>query len=296
VVFYVGRVTTIPVSVVIPAFERPELTRLAVVSALAQDPAPAEVIVVDDHSGDDTGAVAEAAGAKVLRHDENLGEGPARNTGIGAAANAWVAFLDSDDEWRPGHLARLWANRGERVVVAAAGRGTVNGRIIGHPGPGPLVLDGPRQALAHENPVLPSGAMVRRDDALAVGGFTGRKLAADLEFLARILERGTGLALPDVGVAYLQHPGQVTTDGRATRRGHLDVVRSFSDRPWFDRKLLASAEATVGWDSFRAALRDRSWGEALAEIPKIAGSPTRIEATLHLLRSRRLMRSRISEG
>ena len=287
--------TTVPVSVVIPAFERPERTGLAVVGALAQDPAPAEVIVVDDHSGDDTGAVAEAAGAKVLRHDENRGEGPARNTGLAAAANEWVAFLDSDDEWRPGHLARLWANRGERVVVAAAGRGTVNGRVYGHPGPGPLVLDGPRRALAHENPVLPSGAMVRRDDALAVGGFPARKQAADLEFLARILERGTGLSLPEVGVVYHQHPGQVSADGRATRRSHLDVVRSFSDRPWFDRKLLASAEATVGWDSFRGALRDHSWGEALSEIPKVAGSPTRVTSTVYLLRRRRLIRRRISE-
>lgn len=286
-------VSTVPVSVVIPAFERADRIGAAVASALAQDPAPTEVIVIDDCSGDDTGAAAAAAGARVLRNAQNLGQGPTRNVGIDASDAEWVAFLDSDDVWRPGHLARLWDHRGDRVLVAAAGQGTANGRIYGHPGPGPLVLDCPGQALRHSNPVLCSGSMVRRDVALAVGGFSARWRAQDLEFLARVLERGTGLVLPDVGVDYVQHDGQVSTDLRFSRKEHLAVVRSFHGRPWFRPQIMASAEATIGWDSMRVALRERAWVDALKELPKVGGSFVRAKATLSLLRQRRYERSRI---
>ena len=66
----------LPVSVVIPAFNRPDMVARAVRSALEQQPRPpAEVIVVDDGSSDDTAAAASAAGARVIRHEVNQGEG-----------------------------------------------------------------------------------------------------------------------------------------------------------------------------------------------------------------------------
>lgn len=286
--------TTIPVSVVIPAFERAGQITAAVASALAQVPAPLEVIVIDDASNDDTARVAEAAGATVVRNQTNLGQGPTRNVGIRAAGAEWVAFLDSDDVWHAGHLGRLWSHRHDHVLVAAAGQGTENGRIYGHPGPGPLELDGPGDTLAGCNPVLCSGSMVRREVALAVGGFSDRRRAQDLEFVARVLERGTGLALPDIGVAYVQHTGQVSSDLRSTRREHLAVVRSFRDRPWFRSTILASAEATVGWDSLRVALRERAWSDSLRLLPTVGGSPVRAKATMALLRQRRYERRRIA--
>ena len=71
--------TPLPISVVIPAYNRPVMTARAVRSALAQVPRPpAEVIVVDDCSTDETGATAEAAGARVIRHEVNGGESVAR--------------------------------------------------------------------------------------------------------------------------------------------------------------------------------------------------------------------------
>jgi hypothetical protein len=87
----------------------------------------------------------------------------------------------------------------------------------------------------------------------------------------------------------------VTADGRSTRSDHLAAVRAFADEPWFDRRVLASAEATVGWDSLRNALRIHAWREAARELPRIAGSPTRIKATVSLLRRRRHVRRRIQE-
>lgn len=60
-----------------------------------------EVIVVDDGSSDDTAAVAEAAGARVLRHEVNQGKGAAVRTGMLAARGRAVAFLDADLAYPP---------------------------------------------------------------------------------------------------------------------------------------------------------------------------------------------------
>lgn len=71
-----------------------------------------EIVVVDDGSTDASGELALAAGAKVVRHDHNLGLGAAVRTGLGAAVAldaVAVAFLDADGEYDPGELPAMLA-------------------------------------------------------------------------------------------------------------------------------------------------------------------------------------------
>lgn len=99
-------------SVVIPTYDRPDLTRRAIESCLAQSKPPLEIIVVDDHSP----VPFEWNGSpivKVARHDRNYGGGRARNTGIDLAEGEFVCFLDSDDLWMPDKLREV-----ERVILA----------------------------------------------------------------------------------------------------------------------------------------------------------------------------------
>lgn len=106
------------ISVVIPAFNRADSIVPAVESALAQGPEVSEVIVVDDASADDTVARVQAAyGAdprvKVIALEKNGGGGHARNVGIDVATGDLLAFLDSDDTWHAGKLAKqMVATRG----------------------------------------------------------------------------------------------------------------------------------------------------------------------------------------
>ncbi len=93
------------ISVVIPAYNAGRFIRRTIDSILAQTYAADEIIVVDDGSTDDTGEVVKSYGPKInYIYQKNAGDGPARNTGIKAAKNNWIAFLDHDDEWLPEKL------------------------------------------------------------------------------------------------------------------------------------------------------------------------------------------------
>lgn len=97
------------VSVVMPTYNRAYVIRDAIESALGQTYRDFELIVVDDGSSDITGGIVEqlAAGAvRYIRHARNRGYSAACNTGVSAAAGELVAFLDSDDIWKPEYLER----------------------------------------------------------------------------------------------------------------------------------------------------------------------------------------------
>lgn len=103
------------VSIVIPA-RNAATTLVACLQSIHQlDPAPLEVIVVDDASMDDTAEVAERYGARVIRAKSNLGPGGARNLGVRHAQGEYLAFTDSDcrvpTDWL-GNLQNAFASGG----------------------------------------------------------------------------------------------------------------------------------------------------------------------------------------
>jgi glycosyltransferase involved in cell wall biosynthesis len=106
-------------SVVIPAFN--EAASIAeVVRALAGTAPWREILVVDDGSSDDTGTQAAAAGARVLRHPYNKGNGAAVKTGIREAAGAFVLIADGDGQHRPADATRLVSHLGSYDLVVGA--------------------------------------------------------------------------------------------------------------------------------------------------------------------------------
>jgi len=100
------------ISVVIPVYNRFELTKYAVESALTQTLRVSEVILVDDGSIDGTSDLLRSYIAanptwreRVLYlHQENQGVSAARNLGIERSKGEWLAFLDNDDLWLPQKL------------------------------------------------------------------------------------------------------------------------------------------------------------------------------------------------
>ena len=251
---------TLPVTVIMPAYNRPAMTRRAVLSAFAQRPlAPAEVLVVDDCSADETAQAAREAGARVVRHEVNQGEGAARNTALQHASNDWVALLDSDDEWLPNHLQSLWPERHGRVLVAGTAlrrRADGSHRLMGAVNNRRIDIRSPAD-IAVLRFVTASAVMIRRDVALAVGAFRPLPHAADLDLWFRILERGPGCVSPIVSVIYHEHSGQITLGGSDILKAARDVMLEYRNRPWMTRRVLEGWDAVVAWHEFQCAREER---------------------------------------
>lgn len=105
----------ITISVITPCYNGARYLADTLRSALAQTSPPAEIIVIDDGSTDDSATIAESFGPpiRVIRQ-ANRGESVARNRGIAEARGTHVLFLDADDLLGPEAL--------ERLTAAVAGR------------------------------------------------------------------------------------------------------------------------------------------------------------------------------
>jgi len=106
-------------SVIIPVFNEGEIIG-ELVSALRAGGAWHEIIVVDDGSTDTTGDHARAAGAIVVRHPYNKGNGAAIKSGVRRATGDHVLIVDGDGQHRPADAARLVAGLGDFDLVVGA--------------------------------------------------------------------------------------------------------------------------------------------------------------------------------
>jgi glycosyltransferase involved in cell wall biosynthesis len=109
-------------SIVIPAFNE-DASIGAVVRDLTGAASWLEILVIDDGSTDATGTTAAAAGARVIRHPYNKGNGAAVKTGIRHAAGAFVLIADADGQHRPSDAARLVAQLDTYDLVVGARSG-----------------------------------------------------------------------------------------------------------------------------------------------------------------------------
>jgi glycosyltransferase involved in cell wall biosynthesis len=105
-------------SIIVPALNEDAITE--VVAALRAAGPWHEIIVVDDGSTDGTGDRAAAAGAVVVRHPYNKGNGAAVKSGIRRATGAHILIVDGDGQHRPGDAARLVNRLGEYELVVGA--------------------------------------------------------------------------------------------------------------------------------------------------------------------------------
>ena len=97
------------VSVIMPAFNAENFIEAAVNSVIVQTYSNWELFIIDDASTDTTISKAEKLAKqdfriKILQNQNNFGTGISRNKGIKAAQGNFIAFLDADDQWKPGKL------------------------------------------------------------------------------------------------------------------------------------------------------------------------------------------------
>jgi glycosyltransferase involved in cell wall biosynthesis len=194
------------ISVVLATYDRRDTLPRAIASVLSQN-AHFELIVVDDASRDgsrDYLATFADPRIRVILAERNRGPSAARNLGLAAARADIVAFLDSDDAYRPGRLDIPIG-----VLAGDAGLACTLSSAIRHDRKGAREAPIPAASLAAPAfewallcdliPVEATSITVRRSAALAAGGFCERlRLAEDREFLIRLARYGGAALLPDL--------------------------------------------------------------------------------------------------
>ncbi len=193
----------VPVSVVVPTYNRAALITRALDSILSQTKPPQEIVVIDDGSVDDTeGVVRERYGEKVnYVRQSNAGVAAARNAGVRAATAEFVAFLDSDDRWMPTKLERQFPTTAESGVVLSATDWRWDNQKagseftrIGSVDHGSVCIQAkPLTYLARPrgHGILMQTCICRREALLEAGCFDKNfRIAEDNDLLFRLAERG----------------------------------------------------------------------------------------------------------
>jgi glycosyltransferase involved in cell wall biosynthesis len=196
------------VTVVIPTYNRARTVGDAVASALAQRFEDLEVVVVDDGSTDGTGDVLARVRDTRLRYvpGRHAGVSAARNLGVEHARGELVAFLDSDDLWRPDKLTHevafldrhpeadavfsdLQKLDGDRSYASFMRETAVFAHYLrGGPYPDGVMLStrAMRLILLQEVPIKPSALTLRRTAFERAGAFDETwSSSEDWEFLLR---------------------------------------------------------------------------------------------------------------
>jgi glycosyltransferase involved in cell wall biosynthesis len=284
------------VTVVIPTRDRPDLLALTLRSILSQKAVDLEVVVVDDGDGPETAALVRAVGdprVQLLRNPGPRGVSGARNRGVEAVREGWVAFCDDDDLWAPDKLsAQISAAEAEGAAWVYAGDVTVDEHLrLVNGGPPPAPADVVRDLVRYNT--LPAGAsnvVVRREALARVGPFDpGLRTSEDWDVwlrLARVVGHPAWVPRPLVALrvhsrSFSRRAESILGDLEVIARRHRVPVDRIRHHRW------------VAW----MALQDGRRGTALRHYGKavLAGdwrsAARAVVALLHPQIARRQIRS-----
>lgn len=222
------------VSVVIACHNAADTIADTIRSVQSQTHAGWELLVIDDGSSDDSAKiVAQIANADARVHlvrQPNSGPSAARNLGVRVTRSSYVAFIDADDLWRPGHLALTVAEleRDPKLGISFGGcdilsqSGAPTGRQSR------LWVNGveKRDVLA-SNPSCTCSSLVVRRGVFETAGMmrADMKFAEDQEWLFRVLCANwsiRSIAVHTVG--YRTSPGGLSAQTEKMREGWLQFI------------------------------------------------------------------------
>lgn len=222
------------VSVVIPAYNRAHSVQRSVESVLKQTYQPFEIIVVDDGSTDGTTDVLQRFGDRIqVFRQPNRGPSSARNAGVAQASGEIIAFLDSDDTWKPEKLERqvtLLSNAGSLVPCCVCNAETI---ADGPRGPDSFEIAGVKTALGEGYWLNPAEliatrfllfnqvAAIRREAFEKIGGFKeDMRILEDHDLAFRLSLLGPWAFIADCLVTKYDQPDGIGVQARQDHRGH----------------------------------------------------------------------------
>lgn len=185
------------ISVIMPSFNRGYIIGEAIDSVLSQTETDFELIIVDDGSEDDTGAVVgeyNDSRIRYIHYTPNRGGNHARNIGIKESSGEYIAFLDTDNVWDPGYLSarmNVFANNGKIDMVWGFCNIVRDNGIIRFPrvaGIEDMDADTIRKRMLFQNLIDTNTVCIKRECMMDVGLFNEKlKRFQDWELFSRII-------------------------------------------------------------------------------------------------------------
>lgn len=183
-------------SVVIPLYNKEDTILRTLKSVINQTFRDYEVIVVDDGSKDNGASLVEAFSRKVrirLVRQQNAGVSVARNRGVREAFGKYIAFLDADDEWRPGFLdecSRILQGNPEAKVLGTNYEYVMPGKIVKDFESSFVDCIDFYNEWPYRTPINSSSMAVEKEAFWAVGGYSeGVGFYEDAELLFKLASR-----------------------------------------------------------------------------------------------------------
>ena len=218
------------ISVMIGVYNGAPYLGEAIESVFAQEYRPLELIVVDDGSTDGSAEVARSYPDLRYLHQENAGNGAARNRAVTEAAGEFFAFLDADDRFTPGKLELQMA-----ALDADAGLDMVFGHVREFVSP--ELDEETRSAIRPPAPepmpwTAPNLMLIRRASFDRVGPFSETlRVGVTVDWFARASEAGLRYAiLTDVVLERRLHTQNNGLRERDSRTQYLLVLKAAMDR------------------------------------------------------------------
>jgi hypothetical protein len=248
-----GSAEHLPISVVIPAHNAASFISQTLDSVLAQTMKPAEIVVVDDDSADDTSGVVARYDVRVIRQ-RRTGVCGARNRGILAASQPWIALLDHDDVWAADKLARQWTahqlcpeagmiacdfakftDSGETSIASYLSLPEIKygGLTKTSVAPGVDHLIRAAEEIYRVGWFLfPSVVLARRDLLIEAGLFdVALTLCEDVDCFLRVLSRTTLVVVRCPLVRWRAHPGNTSQDVLGLALARIGLAERMAANP-----------------------------------------------------------------
>jgi hypothetical protein len=233
------------VSIVMPLWNRATVVREAVESVQRQTFASWELVIVDDGSTDDSLSVARGLAA----FDERIvvvpaghhGVSAARNTGLARARGRYVAFLDTDNQWRPGFLQVMLVeleSHPEWQMAHAALQAAKDGEVYYR------AYEGTHRHLLVANHIDLNVLVARRDLVERVGGFDETlRRGVDYDLVLKMAEVTSPHLVRYLGVDYTDDSDDASAGPRISNQ---------ESPAWLS---VIASRHLVDWDAARAAER-----------------------------------------
>lgn len=236
------------ISVIIPTYRRLEMLREAIQSVKAQDYPNIEIIVVDDHSEDNTRSIVdEFSDISFFENATNQGPGFSRKFGYSHCHGDYVVFLDDDDYYTDNSFfSKAIKHFSEENYLFVAANAVIFDVETGTKTDSKLNVSGKMSSIEYlkgfsfkYNKPHSTFTTVFRKDSLEKSGLLKMNMVNDMAIYMRSLIEGNVFFMDDSIGVYRQHPtniskrisGNFIIDNLLEK---LSVCKRIIDNKWFD--------------------------------------------------------------